>query len=78
MLVVDMYLYVDYCLGGCVLVMMVNVFYVLYVSVMESVMFLFCVLYDGEWLEVGNVVVDVLYILGYILESVCLLVIDWW
>lgn len=75
-LVVDTHLHADHRSGGRVLATMANVPYALHASATDSVMFPFRALHDGEQLEVGNVVVDVLHTPGHTLESVCLLVTD--
>ncbi len=74
--VIDTHVHADHYSGGPALARRVGAPYCLHESNKERVSFDFQRLADGQRLEVGNVVVDVLHTPGHTLDSVCLLVRD--
>ena len=75
-MVIDTHLHADHRSGGLALAAMADVPYALHASAADSVAFAFRALHDGERLEVGNVIVEVLHTPGHTPESMCLLVTD--
>ena len=74
--VIDTHVHADHRSGGLALARQTGARYCLHESNRDRVSFDFMPLSDGERLEVGNVVVEVLHTPGHTLDSVCLLVRD--
>ena len=74
--VIDTHVHADHYSGGRELARRVGAPYCLHESNQGRVSFEFKPLTDGERLEAGNVLVDVLHTPGHTLDSVCLLVSD--
>lgn len=76
--VFDMYVYVDYVFGGWVFVDCFDVLYYFGVEVIDcDVVYEFIVLDDGEMLVVGDYDIEVMYVLGYILDMMNYFVDGW-
>ncbi len=74
--VIDTHVHADHYSGGRALAKMINAPYCLHESDKDMVKFPFQSLRDGEMIDVGNVVVQVLHTPGHTPDSVCLLVTD--
>lgn len=74
--VIDTHVHADHCSGGLALARRVGAPYYLHESNQARVAFDFTPLTDGQRLEAGNVLVDVLHTPGHTPDSVCLLVRD--
>jgi hydroxyacylglutathione hydrolase len=74
--VIDTHVHADHCSGGPELARRVGVRYALHESNGGRIAFDFLPLHDGQRLEAGNVLIDVLHTPGHTLDSVCLLVRD--
>ncbi|MDF3885075.1 MBL fold metallo-hydrolase [Cupriavidus basilensis] len=74
--VIDTHVHADHYSGGPTLARQVGAPYYLHESNKTQVAFDFAPLTDGQRLEAGNVLVDVLHTPGHTLDSVCLLVRD--
>jgi hydroxyacylglutathione hydrolase len=74
--VIDTHVHADHCSGGPELAHRVQAPYCLHESNQHRVSFDFMPLRDGQRLEAGNVLVDVLHTPGHTPDSVCLLVRD--
>ncbi|MBT9596916.1 MAG: MBL fold metallo-hydrolase [Vitreoscilla sp.] len=74
--VIDTHVHADHRSGGLALARRVEAPYCLHESNRGRVAFDFMPLSDGQRLDAGNVVVDVLHTPGHTLDSVCLLVRD--
>jgi hydroxyacylglutathione hydrolase len=74
--VIDTHVHADHHSGGLALARRTGAPYALHESNRGRVGFEFMPLADGQRLDVGNVVVDVLHTPGHTLDSVCLLVRD--
>jgi hydroxyacylglutathione hydrolase len=76
MYVIDTHVHADHHSGGLALAQRVGAPYALHESNRTRVAFDFMPLADGQRLDVGNVVVDVLHTPGHTADSICLLVRD--
>lgn len=74
--VVDTHVHADHLSGGRKLAAMVGAPYCLHASNRGRTAFEFMALEDGQILDVGNVVVEVLHTPGHTPDSICLLVTD--
>jgi glyoxylase-like metal-dependent hydrolase (beta-lactamase superfamily II) len=74
--VIDTHLHADHISGGRALAARVGAPYCLHEAAAETVRFDFFPLRDGQVLEAGNVLIEVLHTPGHTPESVCLLVTD--
>lgn len=74
--VIDTHVHADHYSGGLALAHAVGAHYCLHESNKGRVTFEFSALVDGQRLEVGNVLIDVLHTPGHTPDSVCLLVRD--
>lgn len=74
--VIDTHVHADHCSGGLELARRAHAPYCLHESNRGRASFDFTPLSDGQRLEAGNVLVDVLHTPGHTLDSVCLLVSD--
>jgi len=74
--VVDTHVHADHCSGGRELARRMGAPYCLHASNKGRVAFDFTPLENGQRLDAGNVVVDVMHTPGHTLDSVCLLVRD--
>lgn len=74
--VIDTHVHADHYSGGPELARRVRAPYCLYESNQDRVAFAFHPLRDGQRLEAGNVLVDVLHTPGHTPDSICLLVRD--
>jgi len=74
--VIDTHVHADHYSGGPELARRVNAPYCLHESNKGRIRFDFTSLHDGQRIEAGNVVVDVLHTPGHTPDSVCLLVRD--
>lgn len=74
--VIDTHVHADHCSGGLALARRVGAPYCLHESNQGRTAFDFQPLSDGQRLDVGNVIVDVLHTPGHTQDSVCLLVRD--
>jgi hydroxyacylglutathione hydrolase len=74
--VIDTHVHADHCSGGLALARCAGAVYWLHESNRERVAFDFAPMTDGQRLEAGNVLVDVLHTPGHTADSVCLLVRD--
>lgn len=74
--VVDTHIHADHVSGGPALAQRVDAPYYVHESNRGRVRFEFQPLRDGQRLEAGNVVIDVMHTPGHTLDSVCLLVRD--
>ena len=74
--VIDTHIHADHLSGGRALAERVGAPYCMHESDVDLVRFAIRGLHDGEVLETGNVVTQVLYTPGHTLDSLCLLVSD--
>ena len=74
--VIDTHVHADHYSGGRKLAAMVGAQYCLHESDASLVKFPFHALRDGDVIEAGNVVVEVLHTPGHTMDSVCLVVTD--
>ncbi len=74
--VIDTHVHADHCSGGRELARRVGAPYCLHEAARELVAFDFEALRDGQWLDIGNVKIEVLHTPGHTHESICLLVKD--
>ncbi len=74
--VIDTHVHADHISGGRALARRANAPYCLHERARDTVLFEFRALTDGQWLEVGNVKLQVLHTPGHTPESICLLVKD--
>ena len=74
--VIDTHIHADHLSGGRALAERVGAPYCMHESDVDLVRFTIRGLHDGEVLETGNVVTQVLYTPGHTLDSLCLLVSD--
>ena len=74
--VIDTHVHADHYSGGLALARAVGAAYCLHESNKDRASFEFAPLIDGQRLEVGNVLVDVLHTPGHTPDSVCLLIRD--
>lgn len=74
--VIDTHVHADHCSGGPALARRIGAAYCLHASNTGRVSFDFTPLQDGQRVEVGNVLVEVMHTPGHTPDSVCLLVSD--
>ncbi len=74
--VIDTHVHADHYSGGRELARRAGALYCLHESARSLVQFPFEPLADGQWLDVGNVKVEVLHTPGHTHDSICLLVKD--
>lgn len=74
--VIDTHVHADHYSGGRVLAKLVDAPYCLHESDRKFVKFDFQAINDGDTIDVGNVIIQVLHTPGHTLDSVCLLVSD--
>lgn len=74
--VIDTHIHADHYSGGRALAEKLNVSYALHESAQNLLQYEVAPLQNGQLLDVGNVVVEVLHTPGHTLESICLLVTD--
>jgi hydroxyacylglutathione hydrolase len=74
--VIDTHIHADHYSGGRVLAEKLGVPYALHESAQHLLHFAIEPLHDGQLLDVGNVIVEVLHTPGHTQESICLLVTD--
>jgi hydroxyacylglutathione hydrolase len=74
--VIDTHVHADHLSGGRELARRVGAPYCLHKAARELVAFDFEALADGQWLDIGNVKIEVLHTPGHTHESICLLVKD--
>ncbi len=74
--VIDTHVHADHYSGGRALAKLADAKYCLHESDRNVVKFPFTPLTDGESIEAGNVVIEVLHTPGHTLDSICLLVTD--
>ena len=74
--VIDTHVHADHYSGGRELARRVGAPYCLHEAARELVAFDFEALHDSQWLDIGNVKIEVLHTPGHTHESICLLVKD--
>ncbi|MDQ9172067.1 MBL fold metallo-hydrolase [Oxalobacteraceae bacterium R-40] len=74
--VIDTHVHADHYSGGRELARMVGASYCLHEAARDLVAFEFEALKDGQWLDIGNVKIEVLHTPGHTVDSMCLLVKD--
>lgn len=74
--VIDTHVHADHYSGGRELARRVGAPYCLHEAARELVAFEFEALKDGQWLDIGNVKIEMLYTPGHMIDRICLLVKD--